>query len=41
MTILRYLITLGACPRISSSSQIEAFIKNKHRHIIDMTSIIF
>ena len=33
--------TLGACPRIDIFSEIEAFIKNKHRHIHDMTSIIF
>ena len=32
---------LGGCPRIAIFSQIKAFLKNKHSHIVDITSIIF
>jgi len=32
---------LGGYPRIGIFSQIEAFSKNKHRHIVDISSIIF
>ena len=34
-------VSLGGCPRIGVFSQIEAFSKNKHRHIVDISSIIF
>jgi hypothetical protein len=32
---------LGGCPRIGIFSQIEAFVKNMHRHIVNIPSIIF
>jgi len=42
--ILRHFLldrTLGGCPRIVIFSQIKAFLKNKHSHLFDITSIIF
>jgi len=38
---LKILFALGGCPRIAIFSQIEAFSKNKHSHMCDITSIIF
>ncbi len=32
---------LGACPRIDNLFKIEAFSKNEHSHIFDITSIVF
>jgi len=32
---------LGSCPRIVIFSQIKAFLKNKHSHMFDITSIVF
>ncbi len=32
---------LGACPRIGILFKIEAFLQNKHRHIVNIPSIIF
>ncbi len=32
---------LGGCPRIAILSQIEAFLKNRHSHMFDITSIVF
>jgi hypothetical protein len=34
-------MSLGACPRTGILSKIEAFLKNKHSHIADITSIVF
>jgi hypothetical protein len=34
-------VLLGCCPRIGIFPQIEAFRKNKHRHIVHIPSIIF
>jgi hypothetical protein len=34
-------VLLGGCPRIAIFSQIEECEKNKHRHIVDISSIIF
>ena len=31
----------GGCPRIAIFFQIKAFLKNKHSHLVDITSIIF
>ncbi|MBM9520552.1 hypothetical protein JWG39_12070 [Desulforhopalus vacuolatus] len=32
---------LGACPRIDILSKIEAFSKNEHSYLVDITSIVF
>ena len=34
-------VHLGGCPRIGISFKIETFLKNKHRHIANIPSIIF
>jgi hypothetical protein len=33
--------SLGACPRIGILFKMEAFLENKHRHIVNIPSIIF
>jgi hypothetical protein len=41
MTFIIFSKCLGAYPRIGILFKIEVFLKNKHSHITDITSIVF